>query len=447
MTQSIRRKYYTISQASKRLGVSKGTLRRWEKAGKIHSNVDENGMHLFSHDDIQKIGNTPQEPNLTRPLPTTPLSISETAIALGISKSTLIRWERKGIIKSTRIAGGARRYEPAAIKKLLESHTPYQQSPSTPPPSVSPIAPQEPKPMPFIQTQEFFESASSITDAKSQTLPPPKPQSPPILPKEDTDVTPPPYNDKLVIPNNFNGNQKSDKAKWVGAGGLLLLGICSLLFLAMQISGVINGNQRSTPTRAAGTSSSIDTSSSQTTSSQTVIMYGSSGPTGSAGVTGSTGASGPTGGTGFLGLIGPQGPSGTAGLSGTSGPTGPTGTAGNTGTQGPTGTQGSTGTQGGTGTVGLSGPNGATGATGFNGPTGMTGGTGVEGPTGSSGQTGPTGATGTSGATGTTGSTGVTGPTGSTGSTGDGSNGCHRTYGCNGCNRINRCNRRHRTHR
>jgi sugar lactone lactonase YvrE len=82
------------------------------------------------------------------------------------------------------------------------------------------------------------------------------------------------------------------------------------------------------------------------------------------------------------------------------------------GTTGPTGSAGVTGS---TGPTGNTGPTGSTGPTGNTGPTGSTGPTGNTGPTG---RTGPTGVTGAVGATGTQGPTGVTGPTGVNGTTG-----------------------------
>jgi len=154
---------------------------------------------------------------------------------------------------------------------------------------------------------------------------------------------------------------------------------------------------------------------------------GATGPTGMTGATGVVGASGPTGPTGITGPTGPTGvigPTGPTGITGASGPTGPTGT---TGTSGPTGPTGVTGPTGPTGTTGASGPSGPTGPTGEGGPSGPTGPTGITGasgpsgptgPTGEEGPSGPTGPTGTTGASGPTGPTGITGPTGPTGTTG-----------------------------
>lgn len=107
-----------------------------------------------------------------------------------------------------------------------------------------------------------------------------------------------------------------------------------------------------------------------------VEVAGSSGPTGTTGV---TGTSGPTGSTGVTGASGPTGATGGVGITGSSGPTGATG---------------------GVGITGASGPTGATGVTGASGPTGATGVTGASGPTGATGTAGPTGGTGQIGANG-----------------------------------------------
>ena len=124
------------------------------------------------------------------------------------------------------------------------------------------------------------------------------------------------------------------------------------------------------------------------------FILGSTGPTGSVGVTGPTGA----------GVTGPTG----------AGVTGPTGATGSIGSTGPTGI-GSTGPTGPTG-IGSTGPTGQTGPTGSTGPTGIgsTGPTGQTGPTGPCcpGDTGPTGSIGQTGPTGQPGSTGPAGPTG-----------------------------------
>jgi len=105
----------------------------------------------------------------------------------------------------------------------------------------------------------------------------------------------------------------------------------------------------------------------------------------------------------------------------TNGTTGPTGTAGLTGYTGPTGTAGLTGYTGATGMPGSASNTGATGSaglTGYTGATGTAGLTGYTGATGSAGLTGYTGATGTAGLTGYTGATGQTGTAGLTGYTG-----------------------------
>ena len=101
MKTTISQKQYTISQASKIMGVSRSTLRRWEKARKISSTVDENGIHLYQVDTQKYASQSPSEL----------LSVSEAARVVGVSKATLRRWENAGLVKSERTVGDARRYK------------------------------------------------------------------------------------------------------------------------------------------------------------------------------------------------------------------------------------------------------------------------------------------------------------------------------------------------
>ncbi|MBI5620470.1 MerR family DNA-binding transcriptional regulator, partial [Candidatus Gottesmanbacteria bacterium] len=55
MRPSFDQKYHTISQAANLLGVSKSTLRRWEQSKKIRSIIDESGIHLYASDAIAKL--------------------------------------------------------------------------------------------------------------------------------------------------------------------------------------------------------------------------------------------------------------------------------------------------------------------------------------------------------------------------------------------------------
>jgi len=112
-----------ISQAAVFLGVSKDTLRRWEKIGKIQSIRTPGGHRRYSKVTLISIKNKVYK-SPTKGL----LSIGEASKSFGISKDTLRRWEKIGKIQSIRTPGGHRRYSKkpilsAPIKK--EQHSPH----------------------------------------------------------------------------------------------------------------------------------------------------------------------------------------------------------------------------------------------------------------------------------------------------------------------------------
>src|SRR4030042_2681721 len=119
-------KYYTISQAAKTVGVSKATLRRWEKQKKITSTTDENGIHLYAEKDLAPLRSLPTVPvKLTEASAKEMLPVSRAARKMGVSPSTLLRWEKAGLVTSTRTVGGARRYD-QNILSGLQSRALYQ---------------------------------------------------------------------------------------------------------------------------------------------------------------------------------------------------------------------------------------------------------------------------------------------------------------------------------
>ena len=122
-------KKYTISQSAKILTISKSTLRRWMKQGKIASTTDTNGTHFFDECVLKKMSGTIPKPLPTNPPSQTYLPPSQAAATIGISKSTLLRYEQAGLITPARTAQGTRRYRIKDLKKLARSHTPYQQKP------------------------------------------------------------------------------------------------------------------------------------------------------------------------------------------------------------------------------------------------------------------------------------------------------------------------------
>ncbi|MBI4097654.1 MAG: MerR family transcriptional regulator, partial [Candidatus Levybacteria bacterium] len=102
-------KLVPISEAVKILGVSIDTVRRWDKDGTLHSVRREGNTRYFSLEELENI-------KLSKPL-----SISEVAQKLDISPSTLIRLERKGLIKPGRNKKGERTYDSEILENFLNS--------------------------------------------------------------------------------------------------------------------------------------------------------------------------------------------------------------------------------------------------------------------------------------------------------------------------------------
>lgn len=96
-----------IGEASKLLGVSIDTLRRWDKKGKIKSIRVDGKNRFFKISDMETLKTKDKET----------LTISEAAKALKVSSSTLRRYEKKGILKPKRNSRGDRVY----FKKNLAS--------------------------------------------------------------------------------------------------------------------------------------------------------------------------------------------------------------------------------------------------------------------------------------------------------------------------------------
>jgi excisionase family DNA binding protein len=102
-----------IGQAANILDVSIDTLRRWDKSGKITSTRINGKNRYFKISDLEEIKSRSQEK----------LSISEAAKTLGVSPSTLRRYEKKGYIKPGREGKGDRVYS----KEILNSFQKPQQ--------------------------------------------------------------------------------------------------------------------------------------------------------------------------------------------------------------------------------------------------------------------------------------------------------------------------------
>lgn len=105
----IQKKLISISEAAKVLGVSIDTVRRWDKLGVLHSERPDGKNRYFSPDELKKH-------KLCQSL-----SISEAAISLGISTTTLRRLETRGLIKPKRNNAGERVYDKGLLKSFLNS--------------------------------------------------------------------------------------------------------------------------------------------------------------------------------------------------------------------------------------------------------------------------------------------------------------------------------------
>ena len=99
----------SISQAAGILDVSIDTIRRWDKEGILHSSRDKNNVRFFSVEELEKIKFAK------------PLSISDAASHLGISQSTLRRLEKKGAIAPSRNENGERVYGKETLEKFIDS--------------------------------------------------------------------------------------------------------------------------------------------------------------------------------------------------------------------------------------------------------------------------------------------------------------------------------------
>ena len=98
-----------ISEAARLLGVSLDTLRRWDKAGNLHSIRNAGNARYFSKEEISNL------------IKNRHLSVGEAAKEFGISASTLRRLEKRGIISSERDKNGERFYTPEKLRSYLQS--------------------------------------------------------------------------------------------------------------------------------------------------------------------------------------------------------------------------------------------------------------------------------------------------------------------------------------
>src|SRR3990170_8122472 len=425
---------YSIGEAAAFLGVSIMTLRRWTKSGKIHFIKTPGGFRRFPHDELVRIKKYGLN---SKPV----FTLSQATNELGVSRQTLKRWKKSGKIKWYQAAHRILfpKEEVDALKHKSES---TYTSPShdylhlgailsslfvfylvfvnlateIKVAGISAI----PRPLAgAISTLIVPFNPKLAADISSRIKPADLSFAQYAQPSEisgNPDITVLSRTENESQDNAVNPGIKGEEGITGQTGATGETGVQG----ATGPSGLTGVSGSAGAAGASG----ISGATGPTGADGEKGIQGATGPTGTAGTEGSQGPTGSTGSTGVTGVAGPTGSTGATGVGGPTGATGstgdigPTGSTGSTGIAGPTGSTGSTGSTGTAGPTGSTGSTGSTGVTGIQGPTGSTGSTGTAGPTGSTGSTGTTGVAGPTGSTGSTGVTGVAGPTGSTGSTG-----------------------------
>src|SRR5258706_2404093 len=106
---SAQKKLIQISEAAEVLGVSIDTIRRWDKAGILHSSRPDGKNRFFSLKELEDLKFSK------------PFTISEASEKLKLSPSTLRRLDSKKILKSERNRAGERVYSQKVIESFLNS--------------------------------------------------------------------------------------------------------------------------------------------------------------------------------------------------------------------------------------------------------------------------------------------------------------------------------------
>lgn len=112
-------RHVSISDASSILGVSIDTVRRWEKAGKLHAERLDGKNRYFAVAELEQVKAT------------LPLSSSEVAKVLGVSASTVRRLDAEGTLVALRNEKGRRLYSRDAVDAYVASkdvETPFFES-------------------------------------------------------------------------------------------------------------------------------------------------------------------------------------------------------------------------------------------------------------------------------------------------------------------------------
>ena len=113
------RTHLNITEASRFLGVSKDTLRRWGKSGRIESIRTSGGHRRYTKSSLLSA-----KKNTFKKSKDTLKTITETSKLLGVNKDTLRRWEKTGRIQSIRTPGGHRRYSTKSIENVSKKIPP-----------------------------------------------------------------------------------------------------------------------------------------------------------------------------------------------------------------------------------------------------------------------------------------------------------------------------------
>lgn len=107
------KQYMSIGEAAQKLGVSIDTIRRWEASGKIVAHRTPKGVRLFDVDLIAKL--TSQVKDLSNYY-----TVTQAATYLGVTATTLRRWDRQGALTPKRTIGNERMYDKTELETFTQ---------------------------------------------------------------------------------------------------------------------------------------------------------------------------------------------------------------------------------------------------------------------------------------------------------------------------------------
>ena len=115
-------KQLSISEAAKVMGVSPTTLRRLERKGEIKPKRNTRGERIYTQSTIDDYNKQKEQSKKTSKRSKDSLvQIGEAALILGVSRDTIRRWDKKGKLQSTRPDGSTRYFEVAELEALKAS--------------------------------------------------------------------------------------------------------------------------------------------------------------------------------------------------------------------------------------------------------------------------------------------------------------------------------------